>query len=223
MSITFTEGRHAAEFVLAEANGNRSRESAIIVDAVAILVGQVLGLLAKDTGAVTVGAPAFTGTGDGTMTLATPAYGDGVREGTYRARLIEVGVNSGQFEVVRPDGSIDGFATVGSAYVGQINFTIADGAIDFSGAAQFTSAVAIADPTGVGAYARLDPSVGNGAQTAAAIALYPLAAAETNRKIAVIARECTVNVNCLEWPSGITDVQKAAAIADLAKQQIIVR
>ena len=77
-----TEARHPAAFVLSEANGHRSRGNLVIAASQAIKAGQVLGQVGENEGVVTVGNPAFTGTGDGTLTKATPAYGAGVQEGT---------------------------------------------------------------------------------------------------------------------------------------------
>jgi hypothetical protein len=137
-----SEGRHPAAFVLSEAQGKRSRANLLIAASMTVLAGTVLAAIAAGSG-VTVGTPAFTGTGNGAITLANPAYGAGVQAGTYVVRLIEAGSDSGQFEVIRPDGTIDGLATVATAYDGQVKFTIADGATDFSAAAQFTIGVSI--------------------------------------------------------------------------------
>lgn len=223
MSQVFTEGRHPAEFILAEANGNRSRDNGIIAAGLAVLAGTVLGLIAANTGAVTVGAPAFSGTGNGALTKANPAYGAGVLEGTYRIQLIDEGANAGDFEVVRPDGTIDGFASVGTAYDGQVKFTIADGATDFASPAAFTLPVTIADLAGVGQFGPLDLDGTDGTEKAAAIALYPVASTDTIRAVSLITRDCTVNGKCLEWPDGVTDQQKATAVAALAARGIIVR
>lgn len=219
-----TEGRAPFAFLLSEAQGTRSRAALLIAASMTILAGQVLGKVGTNEGAVTVGDPAFTGAGDGTLTKATPAYGAGVQEGTYTARLIEAGGNSGQFEVRRPDGTLDGYATVGSAYDGQVKFTIADGNTDFSAAAQFTLAVTIAAAADEAQYKKLNLSAADGAEHAAAIAGYAVTtgAGET-ASVAGVVRDCEVNGNELEWPSGITADQKSAAIAELAAVGIIVR
>ena len=219
-----TEGRAPFAFLLSEAQGTRSRAALLIAASMTILAGQVVGKVGTNEGAVTVGAPAFTGTGDGVLTRATPAYGAGVQEGTYTARLIEAGANLGEFAVMRPDGTLDGYATVGSAYDGQVKFTIADGSTDFSAAAQFPLAVTIAAASAEGQYKALDLSATDGAEHAAAIAGYAVTTgvSETS-SIAGVVRDAEVNGNELEWPSGITADQKSAAIAELAAVGIIVR
>lgn len=221
---SLSEGRHAAGFIISEAQGKRSRANLTIAASMTILAGTVLGQVGVDEGAVTVGNPAFTGTGNGTLTKATPAYGAGIQEGTYTVRLIEAGADAGSFQVIRPDGTIDGVAEVGVAYDGQVKFTVADGSTDFSAAAQFTLAVTIAAATDEGEYKALDLAATDGAETAKAVAIYPVTTgASETAKIAAIVRDGEVNGNELVWPAGITADQKTAAIAQLAAAGIVVR
>lgn len=217
----FNEGRHAAEFILAEASGNRSRDNASIKDGVAIEAGQVIARIGDAAGAPTVGAATKTGTGDGTLTLANPAHGPGIQVGTYQIRCVEKTADSGLFEVIRPDGTIDGQAVVGVAYVGQLKFTIADGAADFDQTTLFKVVVTKSDATGEGEFDVYDPDTMVGAELA--LAIYPLQADATARRIAIVARDCTVNGKCLVWPEGITDAETAAAAAGLRKAGIIIR
>ena len=164
-----TEGQHTGEFLVSEAPGARSRETLTIGRSQTLVAGQVVALIPTDTGAVTVGTPAFTGTGNGTCTLADPAYGAGVQEGTYLVRLTEGVAAGGNFAVFRPDGTLDGVAVVGTAYEGQVQFTLADGSTDFSAAAQFTIAVAIANATNASTYVAFNQDGTDGSQTAAAV------------------------------------------------------
>ncbi len=122
MSTPIIEGRHWGEFILGEANHNRSREVVTIAAGIAVKAGQVLGIV-----------------------------------------------------------------TAGGAY----NF-----------------------------YNNADSPVGTG--VAAAIAMYDMAAAATDRKMTVIRREATVNGKCLEW-NAASGGDQTAGIADLLAQQIIVR
>ena len=218
------EARAPLAGLLSEASGQRSRGNLVIAASMAIVSMMVLGKVGVNEGAVTVGEPAFTGTGNGALTKATPAYGTGVQEGTYTARLVEAGANSGQFAVTRPDGTLDGYAIVGTAYDGQVKFTIADGGTDFSAAAQFTLAVAIAAATDEGRFKALDLEATDGAEHAAAIALYPATTGESETaQIAGIVRDAEVIGAALTWPDGITSDQKAAGVAELAALGIIVR
>lgn len=220
-----TETRHPAEFIITELEGHLSRDSIVILSGEGVLpAGRVIGLAAGNTGAVTVGANAFTGTGNGTLTPADPAYGAGVQEGIYTSRLVEAGVNSGQFEVRRPDGTVDGFATVGTAYDGQVKFTIADGSTDFSAAAQFTQAVTIADVAGAGKYRSADPTNTDGSQAGAAILIYPVDATSADVPVAAITRHAEVNGNILSYDAAVDDApKKAVQVAALKVAGIIVR
>lgn len=105
---TLTEGRHAAEFVLSEANGVRSRESA------AVAVGQTLtvGTIVQDDGAGAL--TAMTGTLDSNGDLVTQAKGIVLYAGAsdtaesqtiaYLARDAEVNGNLLTFPTETSDG-----------------------------------------------------------------------------------------------------------------------
>lgn len=218
-----TQARAPGSMLLSEASGARSRGNLLIAVSVAVLVGQVLGIEKANTGTIAVGTPVLTGTGNGTLTKAVPAYSATAQEGTYTVRAVEKTTDSAEFVVVRPDGTIDGHAVVGVAYDGQIKFTIADGATDFDQTSSWAVPVTIADPAAVGSYKPLDLSATDGTQTAAAIAMYPLGSTDTYRYIAGLVRDCEVIGAELEWPVGIDANGKAAAIAQLAAQGIIVR
>ena len=221
---TLTETGHSFGFLVSEAAGTRSREVLTIGRSQTILAGQVLAHIPTDTGAVTVGAGAFTGTGNGTCTLADPAYGAGVQEGTYIVRLIEGSSNGGNWEVRRPDGTIDGYAVVGTKYAGQVQFTIADGATDFSNAAQWTILVTIANAANAGKWVAFSQDGTDGSEVAAAIAGTDVTTgANADGSVVAIVRDAEVNGAELVWPSDIEAGEITAAIAQLAAVGIIAR
>lgn len=221
---TLTEGQHAGEFMISEAVGTRSRETIAIGRSQTLAAGQVLALLPANTGAVTVGAGAFTGTGNGTCTLSDPAYGAGVQEGTYTVRLLEAAAAGGNWEVRRPDGSIDGYAVVGTEYTGQVQFTLADGSTDFSNAAQWTIAVAIGNATNANKWVGFDQDLSDGSEVAAAILWDAVTTGAAADGVAVaIVRDAEVNGAELVWPADIEAGEQTAAIAQLAAHGIIVR
>jgi len=97
-------------------------------------------LLARKAVADAVTASAFTGTGDGTVTLATVVGGSVVpMVGIYVLNCIVALTNGGTFELVDPNGAqVAGGLTLtvgaGAATVleaGGLQFTITDGATDF--------------------------------------------------------------------------------------------
>jgi len=108
-------------------------------------------------GAFSVAAPSLGGGGNGTCTLANPAYGTGVKAGTYKVRCTEKTTDSGEFEVIRPDGSNAGFAVVGTAFTGEIKFTIADGTSDFDQTSEWSIVVTASVPTDGGSFSVVDP------------------------------------------------------------------
>lgn len=95
-------------------------------------------------GAATVSPATFAGTGNGALTLASPAYGAGVKAGNYRAVVIQKVADGGVFMVFDPDGNEIGQAVVGSAFANQVRFTVADGSTDFEVNDIFTIPVAMA-------------------------------------------------------------------------------
>jgi hypothetical protein len=160
-----TEPVHPGEFLLNEGEGTISRESVTIPTGENLVPGTVLGKITQGT--ITVGTVTFAGTGNGTCTKASTAYGAGAHNGNYTAVCIEKTTDSGLFEVLRPDGSSDGFALTGSAYDGQVKFTIADGSTDFAQNDKFTIPVTVA--VGSGKYKAYDKDNTDGSEVAAGI------------------------------------------------------
>ncbi len=72
-------------------------------------------------------------------------------------------------------------------------------------------------------FTQLAPSASDGSQNAVAILFDTALAASADVSQVVHARSCEVNDLCLTWPAGITDSQKATALAALVTKQIIVR
>lgn len=115
-----------AVYVRVRDNGSTSRAVGSIEAAPGTLVGT---------------ASAITGTGNGTITMASPSAATGAQIGAWKVVCAEPATNSGTFQVFAPDGTLDGVAVVGTAYDGGIKFTIADGATDFAAGAYFTVTV----------------------------------------------------------------------------------
>lgn len=213
MSI-LTETPHALEFGAIEAPGTRSREVVTIAASQTLKAGQVLGrrLPAAST---SVGST-VVGTGDGTIGSITEDTN--AKVGVYKIVCIEPASNAGQFAVYDPDGIFIGTATVGVAFNGNgINFTIADGATDFGAGAYFTVTVA-----GTYEYAAYNQDATDGLEVAVAICANPTTTT-TAASALVVARDLEVWDAQLVWPSDIDADEKAAAIAALALQGIIVR
>lgn len=115
----FTEGRHAAEFILSEANGQRSRANGVVVSGQDLAAGQLVEL--DGTGKLT----AFTALEDTSGALITEAIGillspvdasptgaDADVPAAYIARDAEVNVNLLTFP---PESSAGGEQAAGIA------------------------------------------------------------------------------------------------------------
>ena len=115
---TITEHSHAMAAQVSEADGFVCREVITIDQNQDLPACTVLGMIGTKTGAITVSAPTIVGTGNGVLTKASPAYGDGAQVGTYRVMVVSVAADVANFEVIRPDGTVDGVGSTGAAYGG---------------------------------------------------------------------------------------------------------
>jgi hypothetical protein len=152
---TLTEGQHAGEFILMEAEGDRSFESVTVLSGQNLVAGQVVGKVKRGIGRASIPAVVSGGSGNGTMSLVTIGkYG---KVGNYVVTCTAAVANGGVFSVVNPDGNAlpSLTLTVGAgattAYVSdEINFSITDGSGDFEVGDVFTIAVDTTAPTVIG-------------------------------------------------------------------------
>jgi hypothetical protein len=118
-------------------------------------------------GKVTAGTPtaAAVAGNSGTGTIGAVTLGAGAKPGVYRLTCIEPATDAGKFQVEDPDGIVLGVATVGVAFAGPVNFTIADGGTDFAAGDSFTITVA----AGAGTYKLSAAAAADGSQVPDAI------------------------------------------------------
>lgn len=218
------EARHPGDFIVSEAEGFRSRETAIIAASQSILVGQVLGKTAVGAGATSSAVANSGNAGNGAITLdaTTPVLAP-ARDGVYRAVCIEPAENGGVFAVFDPSGVEIGKVAVGATFATEIKFVIADGATDFSAGDAFSITVgieSIADER----YKALDLTATDGSARAAAVAVYPcVTGAGETKRIAIIDCAAELRAADLTWPDGITATQKAAAVEQLRARGVKLR
>lgn len=186
-----------------------------------LVAGTVVAKRTDADDATVVAAAGTNNVGDGTF-AATPTVDDGAMEGVYTVLILEEATDSGDFEVRKPDGSLDGNGTIGAAYNGTVNFTLNDGATDFDAGDNFGISVTYNPADEV--WAQFDQDATNGFQNAAGIlwgdkddlaAVQPAAAS--------VRGPLVVNGNALTWPSDITAGEKAAAELQLKALGIQVR
>lgn len=209
-----TEEQHAGEFVVTEANGSLSRESATVLSGQNLKAGHVLGKVAVGTA---TGAAVSGNTGNGAISAVSA--GATAKAGVYTANLIEPAANGGTFSVEDPDGVNVGTAVVGTPFAGPVNFTIADGATDFVAGDRFAITVA----AGSGKYKEYNPANTDGSQTAVAILYASVDATGGDTEGVVIARHAEVNAEELIWFSGADANQKSAGLTQLKTHDILAR
>jgi hypothetical protein len=209
-----TEEQHAGEFIVTEANGSLSCESATVLSGQNLKAGHVLGKVAVGTA---TGAAVSGNTGNGAISAVSA--GATAKAGVYTANLIEPAANGGTFSVEDPDGVNVGTAVVGTPFAGPVNFTIADGATDFVAGDRFAITVA----AGSGKYKEYNPANTDGSQTAVAILYASVDATGGDTEGVVIARHAEVNAEELIWFSGADANQKSAGLAQLKTHDILAR
>lgn len=217
---TKTEGRHTAEFLLSEANGNRSRENITIKSGAGKLVaGAILGMIA--VGAATSAAKAGGNTGTGTLTLdATTPVLAGAKSGVYSVRCIVADTNGGTFRVEDPDGNVIGDVAVGGTFSDDIKFAIADGGTDFVVGDGFDITVAV----GSKKYVAHTPAALDGSQIAAGVLYAAVDATSADAPAVGIVRDAEVKKDEITYHASTDDQAKKNAVnADLAKAGVIVR
>jgi len=215
----FTEGRHAAEFLLSEGQGNFSRDNITVASSQDFKAGQVLGKRAV-VGDVVAAASAKAGnTGDATIAMGNPAVTSKVKDGRY----IGIATDATHVRWEDPSGKAIGSSTHGAAFAkGGISLTITAGSTPNVAGDEFY--VDVAADSGDFEFGVHDPSATDGFEVATAIALYPAKTeADGTAQISAITRLAEVNGNILGWDADITDSQKADAIQALADRGVIVR
>jgi len=206
------ETRHAGEYLVSEANGNRSREAGKLASGNNLVAGAVLGQVTSASDATADGENVGNGTS------SAPTLGTAAINGTYILTCTAEAVDAGTFSVATPGGALLADLTVGVAYVSShINLTISDSTEDFDIGDIFTVDVII------GEYGEFDAGASDGTQTAATILYSGVDASTAEQKCVVTKRDTEVDGGALAWKTGTTEVQKATAIASLATSGIIVR
>lgn len=215
-----TEGRHAGEFLISEANGNVSRENITLLSGQNVGAGRVLGKItvgSATAAAFTTGNHGRNNTGDGAMGAITVSAG--AKPGVYVLTIIEPGANVGTFEVVDPDGIKIGSGVVAAAFsAGGLAFTLADGGTDFVSGDGFLITVA----AGSGKYTAVDLTGADGRQIACAVIWDKCDASAGDVKTAAIVRDAEVNKEDMDWGS-LNSGQITTARAQLALVGIFVR
>ena len=112
MSIK-TERVHTGEFLLSEANGQRSRANIVIAAGAGIVLAGTL-LAAITTANAMMATPEGGNTGDGTV--GTIAVTSTAVSGTYTLSITKAAAGAGSFDVIGPGDNVIGSGQVGEAF-----------------------------------------------------------------------------------------------------------
>lgn len=216
--MTLTEGMHEGEFI-----GELAMGLGFHVDAITLTSGQdlvagaVLGKVETGTPTATVGTP-VSGSGGtvGDGALGAWTADAAAMEGTWRIVFTDDGTNVGTYEVIKPDGTLDGVGTVAVAYNGGINGTIADGSNDWVIDDYIPIVVAYSGTQTAPKYVEHNPTATNGSQVACGILMKATDATGGDTITTALVRgPAVVNGNDLTWKSGATTAQKTKGKAQL--------
>lgn len=216
---TVTEGRHAGEFILSEANFHRSRENVTIAVSQTIKPGAILAKKAVIADVVATPAAASGNTGNATIAMTSPELTTKVKDGRYKG--ISVTATTVRWE--DPSGKDLGVSTHGQAFAkGGIKFTITAGGNANVAGDEFYVDVA-ADAADF-QFVAFNQDGTDGSEIPAAVAIHGVTTPnDATAKLAVIARDAEVKAFALEWPSDIEAGEKANAVQALGDLGIIVR
>jgi len=188
-------------------------------------IGTVVGQ--ASVGALTATKTDVSGASKGAITLdATTPVAAGSKTGRYSIVAISSYNSSGPvaavFEVVDPSGISLGSFSAGATFNNGIKFVKASGTTDAVGDVAYIDVAAAA---GTAKFAPLNLSATDGTQNAAGVLFMPLKMLATTDAsgVAVTRGPAVVVTDGLEWPSGITDTQKATALAQLKALGIVSR
>lgn len=209
MTVITQTTKHSGCYLGEAAALNIVNEEIVVASGEGVLEpGTLLGQITEG-GTQTVAAAAASGGNTGNGTVGSLTGDANIKPGTYRITIIEPAANGGTFTLEDPDGVTVGSGTIGAAFNGPLNFTIADGATDFVAGDSFTIAVSHSNTT---KYAAHDPAAGDGSEVAAAILYHPIDATSGDvTTVATVRGPATIFERYLTYKSGISGADKTAA------------
>lgn len=215
MTVVATIGKFTHDWLVHELDCMLYRREGTIASGAGVCTtGMVLGKVAS---AAAVAVALGGNTGDATIAMDATATAAGVKPGVYAVTVIDPAADGGTLQVEGPDGVVIGTGVVGTLFDDVVRFTVTDGATDLVAGDQFAITVA----EGSGEYVPIDFAAIDGSQNAAAILLNGVDATSAAKRTAILIGEAQIVENQITWPSGATSNQKTAALAQLAKLNIV--
>jgi hypothetical protein len=201
-----------------------SRDSVLFPPSVTAVAGTVLGVTGVVAKMSIISSAAAAGNvcNDTITAAGSVTFTDAAKDGAYIIRIGTAGA-TGEFDVMDPNGIIVGHGAVGTAFAGEIGFTITDGSTHAAVGDEFL--ITVARPAISGEeFFPLNASATDGTQIARAILWQGVPTAfGAATKVTATTRDAEVMSSMLTWPSGATNAQIAEWTTQLAKKNIIVR
>lgn len=213
------EGIRVTDWLMSKEDdlGEYSLDNGTLASGNNLVTGSVLGAVSA-TIAASPAVKSGGNTGNGTLASVTPW--PPARNGIYTVRITATAANAGAFEVKDPGGKVIGTGTVGVAFsTGGLTFTVADGSTDFAVGDGFDITVTGA----VVKFTQFDPTANDGSQYPAGVLLNSVDATSADKPCVVVVREALVVPDFFTWKTGVTNAQKAAAVATLKSNFIVPR
>lgn len=180
--------------------------------------GALIGKIGGDAAPNVTVVVSDTNTGNGVLTLASPASTAAVKPGRYTVTFVGEVADAGNFKVEDPNGVSVGAGKVATAFGKHVRFNIADGSANFVIGDQFFIDVEAVDSADVGKIVAWDPTATDGRQVIHGVCLKGCEAPEGedlvggvlfSRRLSILA------ASAIAWPSGLDTDVKAAAVADM--------
>lgn len=193
----------------------------------AVIIGTPLAIKRGDSAISAVASADAGNTGDGTLTLANPAFTSAVNEGTYSVVCTTGGADgASKFRVEDPKGKHVGTATGGAAFTGHVKFTIAGGGAAFVEGDKFTVAVGVNSSSADNKVVAWDPGSDDEIGELWGLAINDVTAADgvdNQGGLAIDSGPAIVSLGAIVWPDGITTAQKDDAVQALRAKLIKAR
>lgn len=225
MANPIFETLHPEAFLVSHHRG-LSHEQVTIDQSQTLVAGQVLGRYANAVDTAVTQAANAGNTGNGTMALATPAFGGEAREGKYSVTFTDTThfVVSGPGQGDDNEATLLGEGVAGAAFVAgnAVKFTITAGGTAFVAGDGFSIQVSLVN-AGM-RYVAHNPAATDGSEHAVAILDYPVTTGSgVTAQASVTRRHAEVRQADLTFASGITTAQLDQLKRDLAVQMIVMR
>lgn len=154
LSLSQTEGMHAAEHIAGPIDINVSNEARTVLSGQNLVAGAVVGSVDLGVGGMVA---VLSGTSPGNGTLTEITAGRDIEAGAYLVQCTAIATHGGTFSVTTPSGKrlpdvvmTAGAGTATDYKSTHINFTLTDGSTDFALTALFTITASTTVPVVLG-------------------------------------------------------------------------